>query len=48
MVKNSQEDIAVTVTNLKETMKNMNTFSRQIKENPSMLLRREEKTERAR
>jgi phospholipid/cholesterol/gamma-HCH transport system substrate-binding protein len=48
MVRNSQEDISVTVTNLKETMKNMNTFSRQIKENPSVLLRREEKAERAR
>ena len=48
MVRNSQEDIAVSVTNLKEIMKNMNTFTRQIKENPSVLLRREEKTERAR
>ena len=48
MVKNSQEDVAVSITNLKEIMKNMNTFTRQIKENPSILLRREEKTERAR
>jgi phospholipid/cholesterol/gamma-HCH transport system substrate-binding protein len=48
MVRNSQEDIAVSVTNLKEIMKNMNTFTRQIKENPSVLLRREEKQERAR
>ena len=46
MLRNSQEDIAVSVTNLKEIMKNMNTFTRQIKENPSILLRREEKRER--
>jgi phospholipid/cholesterol/gamma-HCH transport system substrate-binding protein len=48
MVRNSQEDVAVSITNLKEIMKNMNTFTRQIKENPSVLLRREEKQERQR
>jgi phospholipid/cholesterol/gamma-HCH transport system substrate-binding protein len=48
MVKNSQEDVSVSMTNHKEIMKNMNTFTRQIKENPSVLLRREEKQERAR
>jgi phospholipid/cholesterol/gamma-HCH transport system substrate-binding protein len=48
LVKNSQEDVAVSITNLKEITKNMNTFTRQIKENPSILLRREEKTERTR
>ena len=31
---------------VKETMKNMNAFSRQIRENPSVLLRSEEKQER--
>jgi phospholipid/cholesterol/gamma-HCH transport system substrate-binding protein len=41
-----QEDLAQSMSNLKETMKNMNTFSRQIKENPSVLLRGEEKQER--
>lgn len=41
-----QEDLASTMSNMKETMKNMNTFSRQIKENPSVLLRGEEKKER--
>jgi hypothetical protein len=41
-----QEDLAQSMSNLKETMKNMNTFSRQIKENPSILLRGEEKQER--
>lgn len=48
IVKNSQEDVSTSVTNLKEIMKNMNTFTRQIKENPSILLRREEKQERSR
>jgi phospholipid/cholesterol/gamma-HCH transport system substrate-binding protein len=41
-----QEDLTQTMSNMKETMKNMNTFSRQIKENPSVLLRGEEKKER--
>lgn len=41
-----QEDLTQTMANMKETMKNMNTFSRQIKENPSVLLRGEEKKER--
>ncbi len=41
-----QEDLAQSMSNLKETMKNMNAFSRQIKENPSILLRGEEKQER--
>jgi phospholipid/cholesterol/gamma-HCH transport system substrate-binding protein len=42
-----QEDLTQAMSNLKETMKNMNTFSRQIKENPSVLLRGEEKMERS-
>ncbi len=41
-----QEDLAQSMSNLKETMKNMNTFSRQVKENPSVLLRGEDKQER--
>ncbi len=41
-----QEDLSQSMNNLKETMKNMNAFSRQIKDNPSVLLRSEEKTER--
>lgn len=48
LVRNNQEDVTVAVSNLKETMKNMNVFSRQIRENPSLLLRREEKRERVR
>jgi phospholipid/cholesterol/gamma-HCH transport system substrate-binding protein len=47
-VKRMQEDLVVTMGQLKEAMKNMNTFSRQIKENPSVLLRGEDKTERQR
>lgn len=43
-----QDDLSQSVQNLKETMKNMNTFSRQIKENPAVLLRGEDKRERRR
>jgi len=45
-MRNTQEDLSVVLTHLKETMKNMNTFSREIKENPSVLLRGEDKKER--
>jgi phospholipid/cholesterol/gamma-HCH transport system substrate-binding protein len=41
-----QEDLTQSMNNMKETMKNMNAFSRQIRENPSVLLRTEEKQER--
>ena len=41
-----QEDLTQSMSNLKETMKNMNTFSREIKENPTILLRGEDKQER--
>jgi phospholipid/cholesterol/gamma-HCH transport system substrate-binding protein len=41
-----QEDLSQSMNNMKETMKNMNAFSRQIRENPSVLLRTEEKQER--
>jgi phospholipid/cholesterol/gamma-HCH transport system substrate-binding protein len=45
-VRNTQEDLTVVLSHLKETMKNMNTFSREIKENPAVLLRGEHKQER--
>lgn len=45
-VRNTQEDLTVVLSHLKETMKNMNTFSREIKENPAVLLRGERKQER--
>jgi len=41
-----QEDLSQSMINMRETMKNMNTFSRQIKDNPSVLLRGEDKQER--
>lgn len=41
-----QEDLSQSMVNMRETMKNMNTFSRQIKDNPSVLLRGEDKQER--
>jgi phospholipid/cholesterol/gamma-HCH transport system substrate-binding protein len=47
-VRRMQEDLAVSMAQLKEAMKNMNTFSRQIKDNPSVLLRGEDKQERRR
>jgi phospholipid/cholesterol/gamma-HCH transport system substrate-binding protein len=47
-VRRMQEDLAVTMSQMKEAMKNMNTFSRQIKDNPSVLLRGEDKQERQR
>jgi phospholipid/cholesterol/gamma-HCH transport system substrate-binding protein len=43
-----QEDLTQSMSNLKETMKNMNTFSRQIKDNPSVIIRGESKQERQR
>jgi phospholipid/cholesterol/gamma-HCH transport system substrate-binding protein len=45
-VRRTHEDLAVALSSLKETMKNMNTFSRQIKDNPSVLLRGVSKQER--
>lgn len=43
-----QEDLSQTMYNLRETMKNLNAFSRQIRENPASLLRSGEKQERRR
>ena len=45
-VRRTQEDLAISMTNLKDALKNMSTFSRQIKDNPSILLRGEDKQER--
>ena len=45
-MRNTQEDLSVILNHLKETMTNMNTFSREIKENPAILLRGEDKQER--
>jgi phospholipid/cholesterol/gamma-HCH transport system substrate-binding protein len=45
-VRRTQEDLAVSMSNLRESLKNMQSFTRQLRENPSVLLRREEKQER--
>lgn len=45
-VRRTQEDLAVSMSNLRESLKNMQSFTRQIRENPSLLLRREDKQER--
>jgi len=45
-VRRTQEDLAISMSNLRESLKNMQSFTRQIRENPSLLLRREEKQER--
>lgn len=47
-VRRTQEDLAVSMSNLRESLKNMQSFTRQIRENPSVLLRREDKQERRR
>jgi phospholipid/cholesterol/gamma-HCH transport system substrate-binding protein len=47
-VRRTQEDLAVSMSNLRESLKNMQSFTRQIRENPSVLLRREDKQERSR
>jgi len=47
-VRRTQEDLAVSMSNLRESLKNMQSFTRQIRENPSVLLRREDKQERQR
>jgi len=44
----TQQDLAVVMGSLKETMRNMSTFSRELKENPSLLIRGEDKQERRR
>jgi phospholipid/cholesterol/gamma-HCH transport system substrate-binding protein len=45
-VRRTQEDLSVSMSNLRESLKNMQSFTRQIRENPSVLLRREDKQER--
>jgi phospholipid/cholesterol/gamma-HCH transport system substrate-binding protein len=47
-VRRTQEDLSVSMSNLRESLKNMQSFTRQIRENPSVLLRREDKQERQR
>jgi len=48
LVYRNQEDLAVTVRNLKEAVDNLRDVSRQVRENPSLLIRGEEKQQRVR
>lgn len=45
-VRRTQEDLLVSMSDLRETLRNMSSFSRQIRETPSVLLRREDRQER--
>jgi phospholipid/cholesterol/gamma-HCH transport system substrate-binding protein len=46
--RNTQEELNSILNSIKESLDNMNTFSREIKDNPAVLLRGEEKQERHR
>jgi len=44
----NQEDISIAIRHLREAMENLNDVSRQVRENPSLLIRGEEKQQRSR
>lgn len=44
----NQEDLSIAVRHLREAMENLNDVSRQVRENPSLLIRGEEKQQRMR
>jgi phospholipid/cholesterol/gamma-HCH transport system substrate-binding protein len=48
LIYRNQEDLSVTVRYLKEAVENLNDVSRQVRENPSLLIRGEEKQQRIR
>ncbi|MDR0517881.1 MAG: MlaD family protein [Fibromonadaceae bacterium] len=48
LIYRNQEDLSITVRNLKEAVANLNDFSRQVRENPSLLIRGEERQQRTR
>jgi len=48
LIYRNQEDLAITVRNLREAVDNLRDVSRQLRENPSLLLRNEEKQQRVR
>jgi len=48
LIYRNQEDLSVTVRNLREAVENLNDVSRQVRENPSLLIRGEEKSQRVR
>ncbi|MCL1966564.1 MAG: hypothetical protein FWF67_01635, partial [Fibromonadales bacterium] len=48
LIYRNQEDLSVVVRYLKEAVENLNDVSRQVRENPSLLIRGEEKKQRVR
>jgi phospholipid/cholesterol/gamma-HCH transport system substrate-binding protein len=48
LIYRNQEDLSTTVRYLKEAVENLNDVSRQVRENPSLLIRGEEKQQRVR
>jgi len=48
LVYRNQEDLTVTIRQLREAIENLNDVSRQVRENPSLLIRGEEKLQRTR
>ncbi|MDR1812329.1 MAG: MlaD family protein [Candidatus Fibromonas sp.] len=48
LIYRNQEDLAITVRNLREAVDNLRDVSRQVRENPSLLIRNEEKQQRVR
>jgi phospholipid/cholesterol/gamma-HCH transport system substrate-binding protein len=48
LIYRNQEDLSITVRYLKEAVENLNDVSRQVRENPSLLIRGEEKLQRMR
>jgi phospholipid/cholesterol/gamma-HCH transport system substrate-binding protein len=48
LIYRNQEDLSVTARHLREAVENLNDVSRQVKQNPSLLLRTEEKQQRVR
>jgi phospholipid/cholesterol/gamma-HCH transport system substrate-binding protein len=48
LIYRNQEDLSIAIRNLKEAATNLSDFSRQVRENPSLLIRGEERQQRAR
>jgi len=48
LIYRNQEDLSITVRYLREAVENLNDVSRQVRENPSLLIRSEEKQQRVR
>jgi hypothetical protein len=48
MVRQSREDISVSMQNLREALENANQLAKELSENPSLLLKGEQQKERER